>query len=65
VNLTALTPTAQARLVHVLIALSLLGNISLQIVLPALPTIQEDFRASPSAVQLMVSLGFIVYGLAQ
>ena len=64
-NLTALTPTAQARLVPVLIALSLLGNISLQIVLPALPTIQEDFRASPSAVQLMVSLGFIVYGLAQ
>ncbi len=63
--MTALTPTAQARLVPVLIALSLLGNISLQIVLPALPTIQEDFRASPSAVQLMVSLGFIVYGLAQ
>ncbi len=63
--MTALTPPAQARLVVVLIALSLFGNVSLQIVLPALPSIQNTFRASAAGVQLMVSLGFVVFGFAQ
>src|SRR5688572_4086608 len=38
---------------------------SLQIVLPALPSIQASFHATPGVVQLMVSLGFVVYGVAQ
>jgi DHA1 family bicyclomycin/chloramphenicol resistance-like MFS transporter len=65
VIVSPLTPTAQARLVTVLIVLSLLGNMSLQIVLPALPSIQASFQATPGGVQLLVSLGFIVYGFAQ
>lgn len=63
--MTPLTPAAQARLVVVLIALSLFGNVSLQIVLPALPSIQNTFQASAAGVQLMVSLGFVVFGFAQ
>jgi MFS transporter, DHA1 family, multidrug resistance protein len=62
---TPLTPAVQARLVVVLIALSLFGNVSLQIVLPALPSIQNTFQATTAGVQLMVSLGFVVFGFAQ
>ena len=61
----SLSPTVEARLVPALIGLSLLGNISLQIVLPALPSIETYFQSPPGAVQLMVSLGFIVFGFAQ
>ncbi len=63
--MTPLTPAAQGRLVPVLIALSLFGNVSLQIVLPALPSIQNTFHATTGGVQLMVSLGFVVFGFAQ
>ncbi len=57
-------PVLARRIVTLLMVLSLLGNMTLQVILPAMPRIQSDFHSPPGAVQLLVSLSFLVFGFA-
>ena len=57
-------PRGARRIVVLLMVLSLLGNVTLQVILPAMPRIQSDFHSPPGAVQLLVSLSFFVFGFA-
>src|SRR4051812_1484533 len=63
----SLSPTAARaarRTVVLLMVLSLIGNMTLQVILPAMPRIQSDFHSPPGAVQLLVSMSFVVFGFA-
>jgi len=57
-------PFGPNKIILLLTALTFLNNLSLQIFLPAMPAIQETFGASAGETQLMISLSFVVFGLA-
>jgi len=57
-------PTSPDKIVILLTVLTFLNNLSLQIFLPAMPAIQVTFGATAGETQLLISLSFVVFGLA-
>jgi MFS transporter, DHA1 family, multidrug resistance protein len=55
---SARPPTASVRLLALLIAISAVGPLSVNIIIPAIPGIATAFAADPAVVQLTVSLYF-------